>query len=170
MQELRHAIRSLRQSPGFLALAVLTVALGIGAATAIFSVANAVVFRPLPFQDESNLAWIWSTRPDRDRAFFSIPDLLDLKRENRTTTDLAALTPIGITVTGEGEPERVTGWRATANLFSVLGAKPYLGRLPGAADEGAGAPPVAVLGYGYWQRRFGADPGVVGRVITLNDL
>ncbi len=170
MTELRHAFRSLRRSPGFLLLSLLTVAIGIGASTLIYAVASAVVFRPLPFQDESSLVWIWSTRPDRDRAFFSIPDFLDLKRENKTTADLTAITPIGITLTGDGEPERVGGWRVTANLFSVLGGEPYLGRLPQLADDAPGAAPVAVLGFGYWQRRFGGDPGVVGRVVTLNNV
>ncbi len=168
MTELRHALRSLRRSPAFLTLTLFTVAIGIGASTLIYAVASAVVFRPLPFQDEAHLYWVWSTRPDRDRAFFSIPDFLDLKRENRTTADMAAITPIGITLTGVGEAERVPGWRVTANLFSVLGSKAHIGRLPQVEDEAPGAAPVAVLAYGYWQRRFGGDPIVIGRVLTLN--
>ncbi|MEY2880738.1 MAG: hypothetical protein RLZZ15_3118 [Verrucomicrobiota bacterium] len=168
LPDLRFALRSLGKSPGFASVAILTVALGLASATAIFSVARAVVFRPLPFKDESSLAWIWSTRPDRDRAFFSIPDLLDLKRTNQSTLDLAAITPFGATLTGLGEPERVPGWRVTANLFPLLGTQPHLGRLPQASDDVPGATPVAVLGHGYWQRRFGGDPQLVGRTVTLN--
>jgi putative ABC transport system permease protein len=168
MTELRHTLRSLGKAPGFAAVAIITVALGIASATAIYSVANAVVFRPLPFKDEERLAWIWSTRPDRDRAFFSVPDFLDLRQANISTVDLAAITPVGYNLTGSGEPERVLGWRVSANLFSVLGATPHLGRLPVAADDAPGQSPVAVLGYGYWQRRFGGDPAVVGRVLSLS--
>ncbi|HUR58139.1 MAG TPA: ABC transporter permease [Opitutaceae bacterium] len=165
---MRHTLRMLAKSPGFAAVAIVTVALGIASATAIYSVASAVVFRPLPFHDEERLAWIWSTRPDRDRAFFSVPDFLDLKRANTTTADLAAITPVGYNVTGLGEPERVLGWRVSANLFSVLGAQPHLGRMPRASDDNPGQPPVVVLGHGYWLRRFGGDPTVVGRVLSLN--
>lgn len=166
--DLRFALRSLAKSPGFAVVAVLTVALGIAAATAIYSVANAVVFRPLPFRDEGSLAWVWSTRPDRDRAFFSIPDLLDLKQANQTTADLAAISPLAVSLTGLGEPERVQGWRVTANLFPLLGTEAWLGRLPLASDDAPGAAPVAVFSYGYWQRRFGGDREIVGRVVTLN--
>src|SRR5687768_394352 len=101
------ALRSLAKSPGFTAVAILTVALGIASTTAIYSVADAVVFRPLPYKDESSLAWIWSTRPDRDRAFFSIANFLDLQRDNRTTAGLAPITPLSVTLSGLGEPERV---------------------------------------------------------------
>src|SRR5882724_9048772 len=107
--DLKFAVRSLRKSPDFSLVSILTVALGVASATAIFAVANAVIFRPLPFKHEDRLAWVWSTRPDRDRAFFSIPDFLDLKRDNQTTTDLAAITPLGVNLTGMGEPERVLG-------------------------------------------------------------
>src|SRR6187402_2986731 len=120
---MRFVLRSLAQSPGFTFVSILTVALGIASVTAIYSVANAVIFRPLPFREEQSLAWIWSTRPDRDRAFFSIPHFLDLKGASTTTADLAAVTPQGITVAGLGEPERVQGWRVTANLFEVLGTE-----------------------------------------------
>jgi predicted permease len=168
LSDLRFAWRSLAKSPGFAAVAVLTVTLGLASATAIYSVAHAVVFRPLPVRDESRLAWIWSTRPDRAHAFFSVPHFLDLRRANTTTADLAAITPLGFNLTGLGEPERVLGWRVTANLFPLLGTGAFLGRLPQAADDAPGAAPVAVFGYGYWQRRFGGDPRLVGRAVTLN--
>ena len=168
LPDLRFALRTLLKSSGFSLVAVLTVAIGIASVTLVYSVANAVIFRPLPYKDESSLVWIWSTRPDRDRAFFSIPDFLDLKSTNQTTVGLAAIMPMGITVTGDGEPERVNGWRVTANLFSLLGTEPHLGRLPQAADDAPSAPPVAVLGYSYWQRRYGGDSTLVGRTINLN--
>lgn len=165
---MKPALRSLARSPVFALVSVLTVALGIASVTAIYSVANAVVFRPLPFQAEESLAWVWSTRPDRDRAFFAIPHFLDLKRANTTTVDIAAITPLGVTVSGLGETERVSGWRVTANLFPLLGTAAHLGRLPGPSDDRADAAPVAVMGYGYWQRRFGGDSSVIGRALTLN--
>lgn len=166
--DFRFALRRLRRSPAFALVAIVTVALGIGSATAIYSVASAVVFRPLPFPDEERLVWIWSTRPDRDRAFFSIPNFLDLRRDATTTADLAAITPATVNVTGLGEPEQVPGWRVTPNLFSVLGVEAHLGRLPSPSDNVASAGPAAVLGHGYWQRRFGGDPAIVGRTITLS--
>jgi predicted permease len=168
LSDLRFALRSLAKSRGFAFVAILTVALGLASATAIYSVANAVVFRPLPFRDENSLAWVWSTRPDRDRAFFSIPGFLELKRDAKTTTDLAAITPFGVNLTGLGEPERTQGWGVTPNLFALLGTQAHLGRLPQLSDDDPGAPAVAVFGYGYWQRRFGGDPQIVGRVVTLN--
>src|SRR5262245_60343722 len=129
------AVRQLLKAPGFTLVAVLTVALGIASATAIFSVANAVVFRPLPFRDEASLAWVWSTRPDRDRAFFSIPNFLDTQQAATTVADFAAITPLGATLTGAGEPERVLGWTVTPNLFPLLGTQAALGRLPLVSDN-----------------------------------
>lgn len=168
LTDLRFALRSLAKSHGFATVATLTIALGLAATTALYSVADAVVFRPLPFKDESSLVWLWSTRPDRDRAFFSIANFLDLQRDNRSTAALAPVTPIGVTLSGLGEPERVAAWRTTADLFTVLGTPPHLGRFPSAADAAPDAPAVVVLGHGYWQRRFGADPAIVGRTITIN--
>ena len=165
---MKTVFRSLAGSPGFALVSIITVALGIASVTAIYSVAHAVVIRPLPFRAEESLAWVWSTRPDRDRAFFSIPQFQELKAANTTTADLAAITPLGFSVTGLGEPERVSGWRVTGNLFPLLGVKAHLGRLPGAEDDAPGAAPLAVLGHGYWQRRFGGDPAMVGRTIVLN--
>ncbi|MBA4138311.1 MAG: hypothetical protein C0518_13445 [Opitutus sp.] len=161
-------LRLFARAPGFALVSILTVALGIGSVTAIYSVARAVVFRPLPFADEDSLAWVWSTRPDRDRAFFSIPHFQELKATNTSTVDLAAITPLGITVTGFSEPERVQGWLVTPNLFPLLGTEAHLGRLPGIADELPGATPVAALGYGYWRRRFGGDPTIVGQSLVFN--
>jgi predicted permease len=165
---MKFALRSLAKSPGFALVSILTVALGIGSVTAIYSVANAVIFRPLPFHDEQSLAWIWSTRPDRDRAFFSIPHFLDLRRANTTTADLAAITPQGMNVSGLGEPERVPGWRVSPNLFELLGTQAHLGRMPRASDDFPGAAPIAVLGYNYWQRRLGGEAAMIGRTLTLN--
>lgn len=165
---MKFALRSLAKSPGFALVSILTVALGIASVTAIYSVANAVIFRPLPFHDDQSLAWIWSTRPDRDRAFFSIPHFLDLKRANTTTADLAAITPQAMSVSGLGEPERVLGWRVSTNLFELLGTQAHLGRMPRASDDLPGAAPVAVLGYSYWQRRLGGEAAMIGRTLTLN--
>jgi len=162
------ALRTLGRSPGFSLVVVLTVALGIASVTAIYSVADAVVFRPLPVRDEANVAWVWSTRPDRDSAFFSIPNFLDLQRDNRSTIGFAPVTPLGFSLTGLGEAERVSGWRTTAALFPLLGLVPHLGHLPPEAADSAAAAPSVMLGYAFWQRRFGGDPAVIGTALTLN--
>jgi len=161
-------LRTLGKSPAFSAVVILTVALGIASVTAIYSVADAVVFRPLPVRDEPNVVWVWSTRPDRDRAFFSIPNFLDLQRTNRTTAGFAPVTPLGFSLTGLGETERVSGWRTTASLFPLLGVVPHVGQLPPEAADPAVAPPSVMLGYAFWQRRFGGDPAIIGRSLTLN--
>ena len=104
IQDLRYALRSLKKSPGFTVGAVLTLALGIGANTAIFSLVNAVLLRPLPFREPQRLVWIWSTRVDRDQAFFSIPDFSDTRDQNRSLEDIAAISNWGANLTGDAEP------------------------------------------------------------------
>ena len=168
MNELRTACRALVKTPGFLIIGSLTLALGIGATTIIYSVVQGVLLRPLPFRDESTLAWVWSTRPDRDRAFFSILDFEDTQRNNRTVADMAGLAPLAVNLTGQGEAERVLGARVTPNFFPLLGAVPALGHLPQPGEIAPGAAPVAVLGHGYWQRRFGGDAAILGRTLLLN--
>ena len=168
MNELRLAWRTLTKSPAFLLVALVTLAVGVGATTIIYSVVQGVLIRPLPFKDESNLAWVWSTRPDRDRAFFSILDFQETQQQNRTVADMAGLAPLAVNFTGMGEAERVLGVMVTPNFFSLLGVPAAVGRLPQTGDVTAGSTPIAVLGHGYWQRRFGGDPGIVGRVLQLN--
>ena len=167
LPDLRYAVRALRRSP-VTASAVLILALGIGANTAIFSVVRAVLLRPLPFREPDRIAWVWATRVDRDRAFYSIPNFLDTKARARSFEDLAGLTPWGPTLSGDAEPERLSALRVTGNAFALLGARAEAGRVLSRSDAEPDAARVAVLGHGLWTRRFGADPGVLGRSIRLN--
>ena len=146
----------------------MALALGIGANTAIFSLVNAVLLRPLPFRDAERLVWIWSTRTDRDKAFFSIPDYLDYRERNRTVEELAAFANWGANLTDAGEPERVQGVRVTANAFRVLDVAAAAGRTLGPEDGKTDAARVVVISYGLWQRRFGGMRALVGKSIRLN--
>jgi putative ABC transport system permease protein len=163
--DLLSALRSLRRAPGYAAAAILTLAFGIGASTAVFSVTRAVLLAPFPFRDPESLAWVWATRVDRDRAFFSIPNLQDTQAAARSFAAIAAFTPWGPTLAGV-EPERLSAVRITGNFFDVLGVGPQIGGLIDPSDETSR---IAVLSHRLWARRFGADPAVVGTSVTLND-
>jgi putative ABC transport system permease protein len=171
LRDLRYSLRTLRKMPGFTIVALLVLALGIGANTAIFSVVNSVVLRPLPYPGADRLALIWETdlKDGIKSEGPSGPNFLDWKEQSQSFEEMALLEVGTGTVTGGGEPEQVTGLRVTTNFLSMLGARTVLGRGFTAA-EGAGQAryPVAVLTNGYWKRRFGADPGVVGRTFFMN--
>ena len=172
LRDLRYALRTLRKMPSFTIVAVLVLALGIGANTAIFSVVNSVLLRPLPFPGADRLALIWETdlKDGIKREGPSAPNFLDWQEQSQSFEEMALLEVGTGTVTGEGsEPEQVTGLRVTTNFLSMLGARTVLGRGFTAA-EGAGQAryPVAVLANGYWKRRFGSDPRIIGRTFTMN--
>lgn len=171
LNELRYSVRTLCKAPGFSLVALLVLALGIGANTAIFSVVNSVVLRPLPYPGADRLALIWETdlKDGIKREGPSGPNFLDWREQSQSFEDMALLEVGTGTVTGGGEPEQVVGLRVTTNFLSMLGARTILGRGFTAA-EGAGQAryPVAVLANGYWKRRFGADPQVIGKTFTLN--
>ena len=169
-QDLRQAIRSLRRSPVFALAVVATLALGIGGNTAIFSVVNAVLLRPLPFPQPDRLVTVWGYHPDIGRETASLPDFLDWRRDARSFERMAAWATTQFTLTGAGEPEVVRGAQVTADYFRVLDVPVPIGRGFESADELSGGARVAVLGYGFWQRRFGGDPGTVGRRIVLGGL
>lgn len=162
--DLRYAIRFFRKSPGFALVALATLALGIGANTAIFSVVNGVLFHPVPLPHSDRLAFF--TR----EGDVSIPDGVDWRARSRSFESISLfLRQWAFDWTGAGEPERLTGSVADGDFFRVLRVQPVTGRLYGRADDRPGAPRVAVLGYGFWKRRFGGDPRVVGRTLTLSD-
>ena len=171
LRDLRYSLRTLRKMPGFTIVALLVLALGIGANTAIFSVVNAVLLRPLPYPGADRLALIWETdlKDGIKREGPSGPNFLDWREQSQSFEKMGLLEVGTGTITGEGEPEQVTGLRVTTNFLSMLGARTILGRGFTAA-EGAGKAryPVAVLTNGFWKRRFGADPHVIGRVFTMN--
>ncbi|MBF5045176.1 ABC transporter permease [Aggregicoccus sp. 17bor-14] len=170
-QDLRFALRSLGKSPAFVAVAVLCLALGIGANAAIFSVVNAVLLRPLPYAQPERLVRLYETQPGRGASWtgsVSWPNYRDWVEQTRSFEQLVAVDVRSKNLSGPDGAERVPTTAATGNLFALAGVQPLLGRtfLPG--EDAPGAAPVAVLGEGLWRRRFGADPGVLGRSITLD--
>jgi predicted permease len=164
-QDLRFAVRQLVRSPGFTAVAVLTLGLGIGANTAIFSAVNGVLLRPLPYPDPDRLLTLWGHHPSIGRETASLPDFIDW-RKARSFSGMAAWNNTAFTVTGTGDPEVVSGAMVTPNYFRVLGAPIPLGR-DFRDEEARRAARVVVLSQGYWQRAYGGRPDVVGRQITL---
>src|SRR6266511_1862108 len=171
-QDLRYGARMLLKSPGFTAAAVLSLALGIGANTAIFSVVNAVMIRPLPYDRPDQIMRLWTTQPERGavRLPFSAPDFVDLKEQNRVFTDMAVFRGWPFILTGAGEPLSVFGHRVSAGFFTVLGVKPLLGRGFLYEEDSPGNDRVVIISYGLWQSHFAADPGIIGRSLTVNDI
>jgi putative ABC transport system permease protein len=172
--DVRYGTRLMRRSPGFAAVAMITIALGIGATTAMFNVVYSVLLQPLPYREPERLVNLWTTAPRRGMPRFGagLADIRDLRARSRSFEDVAVLRPIAnFNLTGQGEPERLFGARVSANLFPILGATPLLGRTF-AADEdqwaGGTHDHVALLTYPLWVRRFGGDPSVVGRTIDLS--
>ncbi|HSC45347.1 MAG TPA: ABC transporter permease [Candidatus Acidoferrum sp.] len=170
LQDVRFGLRMLKKSPGFTITAVLTLALGIGANTAIFSVVNTVLLRPLPYKDADRLVTVWSNNRTRgyDTDLVSPLDFADWRSQSTAFEKLAASTDVQYTMTGAGEPVMVIGYSFSAEYFDVLGVRPFIGRTFFAEEEQAGKNRVAVLSYGFWQRRFGADRGLVNKTITLD--
>jgi predicted permease len=167
-REIRRSLRSLMKRPGFLAAAVLTLALGIGANTALFSVVNAVLLRQLPFAHADRTVWITGVRPDRNDAPFSLPDFLDYRDHTDSLDSISAVGSWSGNLTGRGDAERLTGVRVSANLFETLGVNAAVGRTFEPEDDRPGAPSVVVMTYGLWQRRFGGDNNLVGQPLELN--
>src|SRR6266516_2710115 len=168
-RDVRYGIRSLLKRPGFTAIAVITLALGIGANTAIFSVVNAVLLRPLPYAEAEQLFVPWGSRTDlQDRTNVSYPDFVDWQAQTRTLEHVAAYNSSGALLReGDADPEPISGAAVSADLFPLLKVAPILGRPFTRADDQPNAPPVIVLGYGLWQRRFNANPNIVGKQIRL---
>jgi putative ABC transport system permease protein len=169
-RDARHGLRQIRRNPGFSAIAILTLALGIGGITAIFSAFYAVLIRPLPYADADRLVVIWdeATRAQIPKQFAAPAELLAWRRLNTVFTDIAATQPAGAALSGGSEPDQVPARKATATLWSVLGVKPLVGRVFTESEDENGAK-VVVISYGLWQRRFGGSPDVVGRALTVND-
>lgn len=171
LQDVRTAVRGLRRTPGFAVVAVLTLALGIGANSALFSVLRSILLRPLPFPNSEELVQVWADhrqigRPEPE--WLSPPDFVDLRDQNNTFAGMAAYQGWAPDLTGIGDPEALGGVAVSGNYFTVLGIQPALGRLLTMADDDAGVERVIVLSDGVWRRRFGADPGVLGRQLQLN--
>ncbi len=170
--DLRYAARSLHKNPGVTVVALLTLVIGIGANTAIFSAVNAVLLRPPPFEEPDRLVTFWGTAPDKGLPVVNYPDALYAwyRTRLRSVDPMAMYASAGFTLGGSGDPERLDAAYVTVDFFRVLGARPHVGRLFLAEEESPGNNPVTVLSYGLWQRRFGGDPAIVGRPILLDDL
>ncbi|HVT17361.1 MAG TPA: ABC transporter permease [Thermoanaerobaculia bacterium] len=168
LQDLRFAFRTLLKNSLVSGVSIVTLALGIGATTAIFSVVNAVLLRPLPFRDPDRLVMLWATTPKKDRDTVVPADFFDWRQQTQAFQDLAGFGYMSANLTGGDHPEKATGASVTANFFTTLGVRPALGRVFTPAD-GTGADKPVVLSYGLWQRALGADPGIVGRTIKIND-
>jgi putative ABC transport system permease protein len=170
-QDVRYALRTLRGRPTFLLAVVFALALGIGASTAIFTVVNSVLLRPLPFAEPHRLMYLIESKLPQFPEFSVAPgNFLEWQAQSSTFESMAAYGNRAFDLTGAGEPERFRGDRATVNLFSLLGVRPVIGRDFRPEEDTPGGPPVVLLSYGLWQRRFGGDRSVVGRVISLNGL
>lgn len=161
--DIRFAVRQLVAQPAFTVLAVLTLALGIGASTAIFSVINGVLLRPLDYPDPDRLVILWETNLPRFPEFsVSAPNFLDWQKQTRSYSALTAFSNAAINLTGKGEPQRVTAVRATADYFNVYGVHAVLGRTFLPEDDTPGRNHVVVLSYSFWHRAFGGEKRVVG--------
>src|SRR5215469_12041625 len=168
-RDLRYALRQLRKSLGFMVVAVITLTLGIGANTAIFSVVNAVLLRPLPYPKADQLVMVWEQNPHRGwfENIVSGDNFLDGRKQNQVFAGIAAFESNFFNITGNRQAEEIAGERVSTNLFSVLGVQPFRGRLflPGENTEDKTA---VILSYGLWQQRYGGDPDLVGQQISLN--
>ena len=168
--DLRYSLRMLIKSPGFTAVAVVTLALGIGVNTAIFSVVNAVILKPLPYPDSSRLVTIWVTEPSGPGNLYpdTGPDFVDWKAQNKVFDSMAAVTITGATLTGTSEPLQLQGFEVSPEIFPLLGATPFLGRNFSAEETQSGHDSVVILSFGLWQRAFGGEHNVLGNKITLD--
>jgi predicted permease len=168
LQDLRYGARTLRKSPGFAAVAILTLALGIGVNTALFSVVNGVLLNPLPYPRPHQLVELWWDRTPGQHSSVTYPNFLDWQKESTVFSAVGAYLQDNMIVTGAGEPERVDGVKISANFFDLLGVKPLLGRSFLAEEDQVGAGPVALIGDALWNRKFGSSPEVLGKSITVD--
>jgi predicted permease len=170
-QDLRYGARMLRRNPGFAAVAILTLAIGIGANIVIFSVVNGILLKPLPFPDSQSVVTIWETFANRNvtRGTASAAEFLDWRDMNHVFQELSASRALSFSITGGGDPERVWGSQVSGNFFRMLRVTPVIGRDFTPEDEQIGHEQVVLLSYGLWRRRFGGDSGILGKTILLDE-
>ena len=168
-QDVRFGFRQLIRKPGVPVLIILLLALGIGVNTAIFSVVKAVVLEPLPFDNPDQLVQIWETNPEFNRQPMSAPTFLDWRDQAQSFEHLVCYRPYPVNLTGDGEPERVLRTQTTTGLFEMLRVQPALGRTFLREEEEAGHDKVVIISDGLWNRRYGADPKILGKTITMDD-
>src|SRR5687768_17569637 len=168
VQELRYALRMLLKHPGVTAIAVLTLALGIGANTAIFSVVNAVLLNPLPYREPDRLVALWENVPTHGRWRVAPANFFDWKQQNTVFEDVVAYGGASLTLTGDGEPEQLHGSRVSSGYFAVVGVEPVLGRSFAPEEYEVGRDKVVILAHALWQRRYGGNENILNRSITLD--
>ena len=170
LQDIRDACRTIAKQPGFAAIVTLCVALGIGVNSTIFSIVDAIIIRPLPFKSPEELVILVRTHPadGLEREGLSYPELQDFRERTRTFTDLAGVNVRPLVLSDGDEPERLLGSLVSAGLFPMLGVEPVLGRQFRPEEDRPGAPRVAILSHGLWQRKYASDPEVLGRAITVD--
>jgi putative ABC transport system permease protein len=172
IQDIRYSLRMLTRKPGFTLLVVAALAIGIGANSAIFSIVNSILLRPLPYRDPDRLVMVWmdNHRLNVAQDVHSYANYADYRDQNQSFDQLAVFNGISVNLTGAGEPERVIGTMASPSLFEVMGVDPLIGRTFSADEEVPGHDQVVILGYGFWQRRFGGDRNILGQEVSLSDV
>src|SRR6266566_8401770 len=168
-QDLRYGARMLLKNPGMTFVVILALALGIGANTAIFSVVNAVLLRPLPYQESERLVFLNERSPVLDEMSISYPNFTDWRNQNHVFEKIGVFNRNSYNLTGVGEPERILAAQASADLFGALRVKPAIGRLFTNEEDQPGGTPVVILSYGLWQRRFGGQESILNQQLTFNN-
>ncbi len=168
LQDLRYGARTLRKNPGFTAIAVLTLALGIGANTSLFSVVNGVLLNPLPYPHPEQLVTLHESKPNFKSGSISYPNFRDWQKDNHTFSAMAITRNYTFSFTGRGEAEQVRARLVSSDFFSVLGVNPVIGRTFAPGEDEIGGPPLAIIGAGLWKRKFGSSPDVLGKSLTLD--
>src|SRR5512146_695449 len=169
LQDIRYSIRSLRKTPAFTTIAVITLALGIGVNAAMFSIVNGVLLRPLSYPRADRLVMLYTSMPQFVEGSVSYPNFLDWQERSRSFERLAAYRNENFNLTGRANPERLRGHMVSATIFSVLGINPLLGRTFTPDEDRRGGAPVVLLTSNFWKRRFGGSPAVLGSTLTLNE-
>src|SRR5262245_35580291 len=169
LRDIRFGARNLLKTRGFAAIAIGSLALGIGGSTAMYSVIYGVILDPFPYKEPDRLISV-TVQGERggNGSYYAIDDFLDIAERNTVFQGVVASTWSDVTWTGDGDPQRLRGNHCTMNTFDIMGVPPLIGRPTAASDAADGAEPVTILGYKFWQRQFGGDPGVLGRKLTLN--
>ena len=167
IQDFRFGVRMLAKSPGFAAVAILTLALGIGANTALFSVVNGVLLNPLPYPNPEQLVTLAESKPNFDSGSISFPNFRDWRKNNRTFSTMGISRSYSYSLTGRGEAEQVTAEFISSDYLAVVGVKPVIGRLFAEGEDEIGASPIVLIGEGFWNRKFGAAPDIVGQGLKI---
>src|SRR5580704_8017083 len=168
IQDLRYGLRMLAKSPGFTTVAILTLALGIGANTALFSVVNGVLLNPLPYPHPEQLVWLAESKPNFATGSISFPNFQDWQKNNQTFTSMGLSRGYSYNLTGLGDAEQLRARLISSDFFTVLDVHPAIGRSFTSGEDAIGAAPIAMISGGLWKRKFGSSPEVLGKSLTLN--